>query len=335
MDFYETINYYFKQTLRLREMMKTAQPHGNDMNSSPPPSPPAHSEEANPRLRRRGILLMVGAGFCWSTGGILVRKVGTPDSWEIVLWRSVFMVLFLFAVLSFWHGKNVFAKIAGVGFQGALSGFFLASTFFFFILSVTRNTVANTLVLMSTGPFFVAFFGRIFLTERIPPRTWIAIGVALSGITLMFSEGLDKGQSLGNFLALGVPTAFSLNIIILRRAKAHVDMVPSVMLAGIFSILIALPLAWPLAPTLHDLTVLGIMGCIQLGTGCLLMTIATRYLAAGEVGLLALLETTLGPIWVWLGIGERPTDLALIGGVIVIAALLINEWLGFRENRTT
>jgi drug/metabolite transporter (DMT)-like permease len=129
--------------------------------------------------------------------------------------------------------------------------------------------------------------------------------------------------------------AFSLNIIILRRAKAHVDMVPSVMLAGIFSILIALPLAWPLTPNLHDLAVLGIMGCIQLGTGCLLMTIATRYLAAGEVGLLALLETTLGPIWVWLGIGERPTDIALIGGVIVIGALLINEWLGFRENRTS
>ena len=313
------------------KMMKNSLSSENSLISSQPPAAPAPSREADSRLRRRGILLMVGAGALWSTGGILVRNVSMPDSWEIVLWRSVFMVLFLFTVLAFWHRKNVFAKIAEVGFQGALCGLFLASTFFFFILSVTRNTVANTLVLMSTGPFFVAVFGRIFLTERIPPRTWIAIGVALSGITLMFSEGLDKGQSLGNFLALGVPTAFSLNIIILRRAKAHVDMVPSVMLAGIFSILIALPLAWPLTPTLRDLTILGIMGCIQLGTGCLLMTIATRYLAAGEVGLLALLETTLGPIWVWLGMGERPTDIALIGGVIVIGALLFNEWLGFRE----
>lgn len=278
---------------------------------------------------------MVGAGVCWSTGGILVRKVSIADSWEIVLWRSVFMVLFLFTVLAFWHRRSVFAKIAAVGLQGALCGLFLASTFFFFILSVTRNTVANTLVLMSTGPFFVALFGKIFLTERIPPRTWLAIGVALSGITLMFSEGLDKGQSLGNFLALGVPTAFSLNIIILRRAKAHVDMVPSVMLAGIFSILIALPLSWPLTPSLSDLAVLGVMGCIQLGTGCLLMTVATRYLSAGEVGLLALLETILGPIWVWLDIGERPTDIALVGGLIVIGALLFNEWLGFRETRTS
>jgi drug/metabolite transporter (DMT)-like permease len=298
---------------------------------SVPATDPEGSGPREVRQHRKGILLMIGAGLCWSTGGILVRNVSLVDPWEIVLWRSVFMVLFLFAVLAFWHRKNVLAKIAEVGFPGALSGFFLASTFFFFILSVTRNTVANTLVLMSTGPFFVAFFGRIFLTEGIPPRTWIAITVALSGITLMFSEGLDKGRSLGNLLALGVPAAFSLNIIILRRAKAHLDMVPSVMLAGIFSILVALPLAWPLTPTLRDFSVLAIMGCIQLGLGCILMTIATRHLSAGEVGLLALLETTLGPIWVWLGIGERPSDIALVGGVIVIGALLANEWLGFRR----
>jgi drug/metabolite transporter (DMT)-like permease len=298
-------------------------------------SPSFRSGRIDPRLRRRGILLMVGAGLCWSTGGILIRHVSLADSWEIVLWRSVFMVIFLFAVLALWHRRKVLYKIAGVGFQGALCGFFLALTFFFFILSVTRNTVANTLVLMSTGPLFVAFFGRIFLTESVPPRTWAAMGVALAGITLMFSEGLDRGQSLGNLLALGVPTAFSLNIIILRRARAHVDMVPSVMLAGVFSILIALPLAWPLTPNLPDLTILGIMGSVQLGTGCVLMTIATRYLTAGEVGLLALLETILGPIWVWLGIGERPADMALLGGMIVVGALAFNEWLGFREARSS
>jgi drug/metabolite transporter (DMT)-like permease len=209
----------------------------------------------------------------------------------------------------------------------------LASTFFFFILSLTRNTVANTFVLMSIGPFFVALFGRIFLGERVPLRTWNAIVVALAGIVLMFFEGLDSGRSLGNLLALGVPTAFALNVVVLRRAHAHVSMVPAVMLAGIFSILIALPLAWPLSPTLRDLTVLWIMGWVQLGLGCVLMTMATRYLPASEVGLFALLETMLGPIWVWLGIGERPTNIALIGGLIIIGALLANVFWGFRGGR--
>lgn len=269
--------------------------------------------------------------MCWSTGGILVRNVKLADPWEIVFWRSVFMVIFLMGVLAFWHRAGVFKKIREVGIQGILAGAFLASTFFFFILSLTHNTVANTLVLMSTLPFFVALFGRLFLSELVPLRTWSAIAVALAGIILMFADGIDSGQSLGNFLALGVPTAFALNIIILRRAHASVNMVPAVMLAGLFSIIVSLPLAWPLTPTLHDLTVLCIMGWVQLGTGCVLMTIATRYLPAVEVGLLALIETTLGPIWVWLSIGERPTDIALVGGLIVIGALLGNGLLGMRN----
>lgn len=280
---------------------------------------------------RKGVLLMIGAGLCWSTGGILVRNVTLTDPWEIVFWRSVFMVMFMLGVLVFWQRRKTFQRIAAVGRQGALSGALLGSTFFFFILSVTRNTVANTLVLMSIGPFFAAVFGRIFLGERVPSRTWSAIAAALAGIVLMFSEGLQSGGSLGNLLALGVPTAFALNVVVLRRAHASVSMVPAVMLAGSFSIIVSLPLAWPFTCTLHDLTVLWIMGWLQLGAGCVLMTIATRYLSAGEVGLLALLETTLGPVWVWLGIGERPTNIALVGGIIVIGALLANGLLGMRD----
>jgi drug/metabolite transporter (DMT)-like permease len=100
--------------------------------------------------------------------------------------------------------------------------------------------------------------------------------------------------------------------------------VPSVLIAGVFSIVVAAPLAWPFTPTVRDLVVLGVMGVAQVGAGCVLMTIASRYLTAGEIGLLALLETILGPIWVWLGIGERPTPVALAGSAIVLGALLAN-----------
>jgi drug/metabolite transporter (DMT)-like permease len=281
--------------------------------------------------RRKGVLLMIAAGLCWSTGGIFVRNVASTDGWEIVFWRSVFMVAFLFAVLVWWHRGAVWSKIAAVGAAGLLSGALLAATFFFFILSLMRNTAANTFVLMSTGPFFVAVFGWFFLRERVPLRTWIAIAVALAGITLMFAEGLDAGRSLGNVLALGVPTAFALNIVVLRRMHATVDMVPAVMIAGLISIVVALPFAVPLDPTPRDLAVLAPMGFLQLGLGCLLMTKATRYLSAGEVGLLSLIETILAPIWVWLGVGERPTELALVGGLIVFGALVANEWVGFRQ----
>jgi drug/metabolite transporter (DMT)-like permease len=243
------------------------------------------------------------------------------------------MVAFLFAVLAWWHRGAVWSRIAAVGAAGVLSGALLAATFFFFILSLMRNTAANTFVLMSTGPFFVAVFGWIFLRERVPLRTWIAIGVALAGITLMFADGLEAGRSLGNLLALGVPTAFALNVVVLRRMHAGVDMVPAVMIAGLISIAVALPFALPLDPNPRDLAVLAPMGFLQLGLGCLLMTKATRYLSAGEVGLLSLIETILAPLWVWIGVGERPTELALVGGVIVFGALVANEWVGFRQAR--
>lgn len=283
--------------------------------------------------RRKGVLLMIAAGLCWSTSGIFVRNLAMTDAWEIVLWRSVFMAAFLFAVLAWWHRGAVWSKIAAVGAAGVLSGALLAITFFFFILSLTRNTAANTFVLMSTGPFFVAVLGLVFLGERVPARTWMAIALALAGILLMFVEGIDAGRSLGNLLALGVPAAFALNVVVLRKMHAAVDMVPSVMIAGLISIAVALPFAWPLDPTARDLAILAPMGMLQLGLGCLLMTQASRYLSAGEIGLFTLIETILAPLWVWIGVGERPSELALAGGVIVFGALAANEWIGLRQAR--
>lgn len=286
---------------------------------------------SDPAARRKGVLLMIAAGLCWSSGGILVRNVAISDGWEIVLWRSVFMVPFLLAVLAWWHRGAVWGKIAAVGWPGVLAGALLASQFFFFILSLTRTTAANTFVLMSTGPFFVAALGGFLLGERVPARTWIAITIALAGITLMFADGLEAGRILGNLLALGVPLGFAFNVIVLRRAHAAVDMVPAVLIAGLISIPLAAPFAWPLEASARDLALLAPMGCFQLGLGCLLMTRATRYLSAGEIGLLALIEPILAPIWVWIGVGERPTALALVGGLVVIGALAGNECIGFRR----
>jgi drug/metabolite transporter (DMT)-like permease len=271
--------------------------------------------------RRKGVLLMVGAGLCWSLGGILVRNVRGADPFEIILWRSVFMAMFLVATIAVMNGGRVVRSVRDMGAAGVLSGALLASTFFFFILSITRTTAANTFVLMATVPFFVAVFARGFIGERVAVRTWVAMAVALGGIVMMFADGVGAGQLGGNLLALGVPIAAALNVVLLRRQRRRVDMVPAVLLAGLFSIAAALPFALPLTASVADLGVLAIMGFVQLGLGCVLMTLATRHLEAGEIGLLALLETILGPIWVWLGVGERPTDLALVGGVVVLGAL--------------
>ena len=283
--------------------------------------------------RVRGLLLMTAAGLCWSTGGILVRSVTITNAWEIVFWRASFMALFIGIFLIARYGSRTFSHVAAVGFPGVLAGAFLASSFFFFILSVMRTTVANSLFLMSTSPFVAALFGWLFLNEYVPRRTAIAMTISLVGIALMFADafGPSSGALSGNLLACGVPVAFGANIILLRKMGASVDMVPTILLAGVIAVSIALPTGWPLTASWHDVGVLAVMGTFQLGMGCLLLTLAAPHLAAVEIGLLSLLEPILGPVWVWLGVGERPSDTALLGGLVVLSSLVVNQLAGLRS----
>jgi drug/metabolite transporter (DMT)-like permease len=283
---------------------------------------------------RRAIASMVIASVCWSSGGILVRALSITNAWEIVFWRSLFMALFVAGVLLVLHGRRMPEAVGAVGWPGLVSGLFLAGTFFFFIGSLTRTTVANTFVLMSVSPFLAALAGRLVLREGVPARTWVAMGVAFTGIVVMFADSLDGGRLAGNLLALGVSCCFAGQVTVLRKYHARVDMLPQVMIAGIVSLVVAYGLTTSFAASARDLGFLALMGCIQLGAGCLLATAASRSLSATELGLLALLEPILGPLWVWAFLGEAPGRAALVGGAIVLAAVLANEafaaWRGAR-----
>lgn len=192
--------------------------------------------------RLRGVLWMVAAELCWSTCGILVRSVSVTDAWEVVFWRSLFMAAFIGVVLTVRHRHRAIAQFTAVGLPGALAGVLLAVTFFLFILAVMRTTVANTLVLMSTSPFVAAVFGRLFLGEQVPQRTYLAMVAGLAGIALMFADALGTGALSGNLLACGVPVAFGANVILLRRRGAEMDMTPTVLLAGLLAIAVGLPM---------------------------------------------------------------------------------------------
>lgn len=278
-----------------------------------------------------GVALMIGAGLSWSTGGLFVRSVSITDGWEIVFWRSLFMVPCLALTLALFNRGRVVRPVLAVGRAGWLAGALLAIQFFAFLLAVTRTTVAETLVIMSMSPFVAALFGWALLREPVPRRTWIAMAVGVSGIAIMFAGALGTGAAIGNLIALGVPLAFSAQVVVLRRYGGEIDMLPTVMIAGIISIVLSLPLALPLDASGRDIVVLAFMGAFQLALGCALMTLAVRHLAAAEIGLFALLETILGPIWVWIGIGEHPSDLALLGAAVVIGALATNAALGARQ----
>lgn len=274
---------------------------------------------------------MVGATLCWASAGILVRNMDLRDSWEITFWRSLFMTLFICVVLLGQYGTAAWARLRAVGMPGVAAGALWALMYVCFILALGHTTVANVLVLSSIAPFTAALLGALFLHERIPLRTWLTMLAAFAGICIMFVDSLGRGALIGNLIALVIPIAFGVNVVILRRTHSHVDMLPTLVLSGLFSMAVALPFAWPLEPTTKDLGLLTVMGIVQLGLGVLLMIRATPHLSAAEIGLLAVLETIFGTFSTWLVVGERPSTVALIGGAAVILALMANELLALRR----
>jgi len=289
----------------------------------------------HPREHRRGVLFMIGATSCWATAGILVRNMKLTDGWELTFWRSLFMTLFVLGVLIVQYRGATWERIKAVGKPGMVVGALWALMYICFILALGRTTVANVLVLSSLSPFAAAMMGKLFLHERVPGRIWVAMAAALVGIVLMFVESVNGGGLAGNLIALAIPLAFACNVVILRKTHAHVDMIPTLVWSGVFSMASTLPFALPMQATALDLSLLAIMGVVQLGLGCLLMLAAAPRLAAAELGLLAVLETVFGTLSTWLVVGEHPDRLALLGGLIVIAALVVNELIALRTRMIT
>ena len=297
-----------------------------------------HSETVHLQSSRaRGVALMLGAGLCWSLGGIIVRKLTLTDTWEIVFWRALFMSAFLGVLLVALRGRSAVASVRSIGLAGAVSSVCLAAQIYFFILALSHTTAANTFVLMSISPLLAALVGLLFLRERVAWHTWLAIGFALGGIIIMFGEGLGTGRWLGNLFALCVPLGYACQILFVRKVQGTAgrapDLMPTVFVGAVFAMTPALFLAWPLEASARDVLLLAIMGCVQLGMGCWLMTLAVPHLRAAEMGLLALTETILAPVWVWLGTGEAPAGAALAGGVLIIGALAANGWVTLRAGR--
>ncbi|HYL18556.1 MAG TPA: DMT family transporter [Burkholderiales bacterium] len=280
---------------------------------------------------RKGVLLMIGATLCWSTAGVLVRNMSLTDGWEITFWRSLFMTVFVMGVLLVQYGRTTIARIRAVGRSGVMVGALWALMYVSFILAIGRTTIANVLVLSSISPFAAALMGGLFLHERVPGRTLLAMLAAFAGVVLMFVDSIGSGGLTGNLIALAIPLAFACNVVLLRKMHVSVDMIPTLVISGIISMALTLPLALPIDASTQDIGLLAIMGVVQLAIGLLLMLAATPRLKAAEIGLLSVTETIFGTFLTWLVIGEKPGELALIGGLIVIAALVINEAVGLRK----
>ena len=272
---------------------------------------------------------MVAAPVLWSTAGVVTRHVERATPFEMVFFRSLFAFLFVSIVLLLLR-KNPLR----VAPPAVISAGLWALMFTTFMIALSFTTTANTLVVMSLAPLLTTILASLFLKDPVPSGTWIAAGAATLGIAWMFASDLNAHTPrdlLGMLIALTVPIASATNFVVLRASSASSDLRSAVMLGGLISALVCLPLALPFHATGKDVALLAFLGIFQLGLPCTFLVLASRKLLAPEISLIALLEVLLGPLWAWLGAGEVPARATLTGGAIVLGALVLNELATFRH----
>jgi drug/metabolite transporter, DME family len=284
----------------------------------------------------RGVALVLMAGSLWSLMGLGLRQIEAASVWQILFWRSVGMVPVLLAVIWWTSGGRPFTAIRNVGVAGVLGGLSLVLAFAGAIFAIQTTTIANAVFLFSASPFVAAVLGWILLGERVRPWTWVAIALAAFGMYLMVREGMAMGALAGNIAALLSAVGFGAFSVALRWGKVG-DTLPVALLGGVFSILAAgLVLVLqgaPLAPSGWDISVAALIGAVILALGMVVYTAASKAVPAAELTLLSLIEVLLGPLWVWLFLGETASAATFVGGGVLLAAVALNAIIGARAQR--
>ena len=268
-------------------------------------------------------LVLLGAIFL-SFGGIIVKSFEGANLWQILFWRQFFFVIIVTLYLLTIYKKNFFNVFYKSGVPGLIAGFFLGLGFSSYVFAMYYTTVANTLFIITTETIFLAFFGYIFLKEKINLVTFVSILLGMSGVLLIVGSSLSiqsAEQFLGNIIAFIMPISFAVLIIIIRKYPT-VDMIPAQLTAGVIAAIVGFIVAGKLMVSPHDLVLGFFAGVFQIGFGFILITIGSQTTPAAVVGVLMLTEAVLGPIWAWLFINEIPPSSVIIGGGIIIFAIL-------------
>lgn len=279
----------------------------------------------------QGVGLCLAAGTVWSLMGLGLRQIDEASVWAILYWRSIGMIPVLLACICWTSGGRPFAAIRAVGASGTLGGFGLVFAFSGAIYALQTTTVANAVFLFAASPFVAAVLGWLILRERVRQTTWLSMAIAVFGMYLMVRDGLATGAFIGNLAALMSATGFGAFTVMLRRGRVN-DMLPAVLLGSVFSALagalILLVRGEAILVSAHDIGVALAIGVFVVSLGLVMFTLGSKVVPAAELTLLSLVEVLLGPVWVWLFLGETASRNTLIGGAVLLAAVLLNGLAG-------
>lgn len=275
-----------------------------------------------------GVFYAASGAVAWSLGALIIRLL-SADAWTILFWRSLTIALGALGLILVVNRGALAAAMRASGWGAVVAGLTMALSMMLYVNSITRTSVANSLILLSINPFIAAVLAWAFLAERVPARTWAIMAAALAGMAAMVGDSVGGGTWFGDALAIGCAASFALTMVVLRRFK-HVDMTPQVMMAGLWATVLVLPFADPASASVRDIVLCALMGLFSLGLGMVLFVRGLRAISAAEAGLISMLESILAPVWVWIALGEQPRPLALLGGVIVLGAVAAHALMSAR-----
>ena len=277
------------------------------------------------------LLIFLGA-LSLSFGGLIVKSFEGATLWQILFWRSLFFTLTVLTFLIISYKKKTFKAFVESGLPGFFGGIILSFGFCGYVFAMYNTTVANTNFIISLQILFLAIFGYFFLKEKISSITLTSIVLAMTGVIVMVGNSLTPGELSGNLAAFSMPITFAVLIMIVRKYPT-VDMVPAQFVAGISSCLIGFLLSTKIMISPNDIFLGFLAGFFQVGFGFIFITIGARTTPSAMVGIIMLSESVLGPIWAFLFVSERPSIFGLIGGAIILSAVLLQFYTLLNKNK--
>ena len=282
----------------------------------------------------RGLLLTALGVLILSPDSLLIRLVDT-DIWTLSWWRGILGFVLMFAAVLVFNRRSLFEIVRDIPFAGFLVASLYALSNLGFVAALSSTTAANALLIIATTPLWAALLSWFWLGEKLARPTQLALAICAVGLVIIFGDELRRHSGLGELFALVASWSLAINLVLIRRLRRY-NMIPMSALGAGLVALVALPFAEPMSLNAVQIGWMAVLCAFVLPVSFALITLGPRHLFAAEVAMLFLIETVLGPIWVWLVIGEKPTAMALAGGAMIVLTLMGHSvWrLGWLPART-
>ena len=279
--------------------------------------------------QQKGSLLAFVAVMFITPDSLFIR-LSNIDTWGLVFYRGIIPFFTVFIGMLFIYKLNFFKIFFSSGYHGIIYVITFSITNITFVVSIQNTNVANTLVMIATAPMLSAILSGIFLKEQPDKKTWISILITFLAIIFIFYDSLGIGNFYGDILAFITAIGLAVGAVTIRSARSK-NLVPAAVVGKLFVALFALFFIDSFILVEKDLIIVPLMCILCVAIPFVLVTIAPRFIPAAEVNLFFLLETIIGPIWVWFVIKEKPSLETLIGGMVIITTIAIHSFLKLRK----